>query len=126
MPASPRRGSGPRTVTVRLRDAQFTTIGRSVSLPQASTELGELRGAAGAALRAATEAMGLDTEEESGAGARLLGGSLGALSTTAQLALLPGEAAPISSADPAGPADARGDLPVVPGRSPGGSGAPWR
>jgi len=53
--------------------------------------------------------MGLDTEEESGAGARLLGVSLGALSTTAQLALLPGEAVPASAADPAGPADARGD-----------------
>ena len=112
---------GARTVTVRLRDAQFTTIGRSVSLPQASTELGELRGAAWTALRAATEAMGLDTDEESGAGARLLGVSLGALSTTAQLALLPGEAAPISAVDPAGPpaADSRGDLPVVPGRRGG-------
>lgn len=65
--------------------------------------------------------MGLDTDEESGAGARLLGVSLGALSTTAQLALLPGEAAPISAADLAGPpaADSRSDLPVVPGRRGG-------
>jgi len=63
--------------------------------------------------------MGLDTEEESGAGARLLGVSLGALSTTAQLALLPGEAVPASAADPAGPADARGDLPLIPGRRGG-------
>ena len=63
--------------------------------------------------------MGLDTEEESGAGARLLGVSLGALSTTAHLALLPGEAVPASAADPAGPADARGDLPLIPGRRGG-------
>jgi len=84
-------GAAARTVTVRLRDAHFTTIGRSVSLPQASTDLGELRSAAVTALRSATEAMGLDAEEESGAGARLLGVALGALSTSAQLTLLPGE-----------------------------------
>jgi len=94
-------GAAARTVTVRLRNAQFTTIGRSVSLPQACTELGELRSAALAALRAATEAMGLDTEEESGAGARLLGVALGALSTSTQLTLLPGETAHQTPTDPA-------------------------
>jgi len=94
-------GAAARTVTVRLRNAQFTTIGRSVSLPQACTELGELRSAALTALRAATEAMGLDTEEESGAGARLLGVALGALSTSPQLTLLPGETTHQSPTDPA-------------------------
>jgi len=94
-------GAAARTVTVRLRNAQFTTIGRSVSLPQASTNLGELRSAALTALRAATEAMGLDTEEESGAGARLLGVALGALSTSPQLTLLPGETTHQSPTDPA-------------------------
>lgn len=47
------------------------------------------------------------------------GPSLGALLTTAQLALLPGEAVLASAADPAGAADARGDRPVVPGRRGG-------
>jgi len=65
-------GVGARTVTVRLRDGQFATIGRSVSLTQASVELGELRAAAVTALGAAVATMGLDAEEESGAGARLL------------------------------------------------------
>lgn len=88
-------------MTVRLRNAQFTTIGRSVSLPQASTKLSELRSAALTALRAATEAMGLDTEEESGAGARLLGVALGALSTSTQPTLLPGETTHQSPTDPA-------------------------
>jgi len=94
-------GAAARTVTVRLRNAQFTTIGRSVSLPQACTDLGELHSAALTALRAATEAMGLDTEEESGAGARLLGVALGALSNSTQLTLLPGETAQQSPTDPA-------------------------
>lgn len=93
-------GAAARTVTARLRDAQFTTIGRSVSLPQASTNLDELRSAALTALRAATEAMGLDAEEESGAGARLLGVALGALSTSPQLTLLPGEPAHQTPTDP--------------------------
>jgi DNA polymerase-4 len=93
-------GAAARTVTVRLRDTHFTTIGRSVSLPQASTDLGELRPAALTALRAATEAMGLDTEEESGAGARLLGVALGALSTSTQLTLLPSDTAHQLPTDP--------------------------
>ena len=82
-------GVGARTVTVRLRDGQFTTIGRSVSLAQASTQPGELRAAAVTALAVAVEAMGLDANEESGVGARLLGVSFGALSPSAQLSLLP-------------------------------------
>jgi len=82
-------GVGARTVTVRLRDGQFTTIGRSVSLAQVSTEAGELRAAAVTALAVAVEAMGLDANEESGVGARLLGVSFGALSPSAQLSLLP-------------------------------------
>jgi DNA polymerase-4 len=94
-------GAAARTVTVRLRNAQFITIGRSVSLPQASTKLSELRSAALTALRAATEAMGLDTEEESGAGANLLGVALGALSTSPQPTLLPGETTHQSPTDPA-------------------------
>jgi len=82
-------GVGARTVTVRLRDGQFTTIGRSVSLAQASTQPGELRAAAVTALAVAVEAMGLDANEESGVGARLLGVSFGALSPSAPLSLLP-------------------------------------
>lgn len=82
-------GVGARTVTVRLRDGQFTTIGRSVSLAQVSTEAGELRAAAVTALAVAVEDMGLDANEESGVGARLLGVSFGALSPSAQLSLLP-------------------------------------
>ncbi len=82
-------GVGARTVTVRLRDGQFTTIGRSVSLAQVSSEAGELRAAAVTALAVAVEAMGLDANEESGVGARLLGVSFGALSPSAQLSLLP-------------------------------------
>jgi len=82
-------GVGARTVTVRLRDGQFTTIGRSVSLAQASTQPGELRAAAVTALAVAVEAMGLDANEESGVGARLLGVSFGALSPSAQMSLLP-------------------------------------
>jgi DNA polymerase-4 len=82
-------GVGARTVTVRLRDGQFTTIGRSVSLAQVSTQPGELRAAAVTALAVAVEAMGLDANEESGVGARLLGVSFGALSPSAQLSLLP-------------------------------------
>jgi len=82
-------GVGARTVTVRLRDGQFTTIGRSVSLAQVSTEAGELRAAAVTALAVAVEAMGLDANEESGVGARLLGVSFGALSPSAQLSLPP-------------------------------------
>jgi hypothetical protein len=69
-------GVGARTVTVRLRDGQFTTIGRSVSLAQASTQPGELRAAAVTALAVAVEAMGLDANEESGVGARAAGGVL--------------------------------------------------
>jgi len=84
-------GLGARTVTVRLRDGQFTTIGRSVSLAQASVEPGELRAAA-------VTAMGLDADEESGVGARLLGVSFGALSPAMQLSLLPtGESCPQSA-----------------------------
>jgi len=82
-------GLGSRTVTVRLRDGQFSTIGRSVSLTQASSEPGELRAAAVTALAAAVQAMGLDADEESGVGARLLGVSFGALSPATQLSLLP-------------------------------------
>jgi len=91
-------GLGARTVTVRLRDGQFTTIGRSVSLAQASDEPGELRAAAVAALAASVEAMGLDADEESGVGARLLGVSFGALSPATQLSLLPaGDSSPHSA-----------------------------
>jgi len=91
-------GLGARTVTVCLRDGQFTTIGRSVSLAQASGEPGELRAAAVAALAAAVEAMGLDADEESGVGARLLGVSFGALSPATQLSLLPaGDSSPHSA-----------------------------
>lgn len=112
---------GARTVTVRLRDSRFATVGRSVSLAQASTELGELRSAALSALAAATEAMGLDAEEESGAGARLLGVSLAALSTSTQLALLPGEVTVESQPHPVvpHPADGRTSTPVI-GTRPGG------
>jgi len=92
-------GMGARTVTVRLRDGEFTTMGRSVSLAQASTEVGELRVAAVAALGAAVEAMGLDANEESGVGARLLGVSFSALSPSTQLSLLPtADSSPHSSA----------------------------
>ena len=91
-------GMGARTVTVRLRDGQFTTIGRSVSLAQASVEPGELRAAAVTALAAAVAATGLDADEESGVGARLLGVSFGALSPATQLSLLPtGESCPQSA-----------------------------
>ncbi len=91
-------GLGARTVTVRLRDRQFSTIGRSVSLAQASDEPGELRAAAVAALAASVEAMGLDADEESGVGARLLGVSFGALSPATQLSLLPaGDSSPHSA-----------------------------
>jgi len=90
-------GVGARTVTVRLRDGQFTTIGRSVSLAQASTEAGELGVAAVAALGAAVEAMGLDANEESRVGARLLGVSFGALSPSTQLSLLPTAGSPSHS-----------------------------
>jgi len=91
-------GLGARTVTVCLRDGHFSTIGRSVSLAQASDEPGELRAAAVAALAAAVEAMGLDADEESGVGARLLGVSFGALSPATQLSLLPaGDSSPHSA-----------------------------
>jgi len=100
-------GLGARTVTVRLRDGQFSTIGRSVSLAQASNEPGELRAAAVAALAASVEAMGLDADEESGVGARLLGVSFGALSPATQLSLLPaGDSSPHSAAT----GDTRSDL----------------
>jgi len=100
-------GLGARTITVRLRDGQFTTIGRSVSLAQASNEPGELRAAAVAALAASVEAMGLDADEESGVGARLLGVSFGALSPATQLSLLPaGDSSPHSAAT----GDTRSDL----------------
>jgi len=82
-------GVGARTVTVHLRDGQFASVGRSVSLAQASSEPGELRAAAVTALGAAVDAMGLDADEESGVGARLLGVSFGALSPATQLSLLP-------------------------------------
>lgn len=118
-------GAGARTVTVRLRDSHFLTIGRSVSLAQASTDLHELRSAAEAALFAVTDTMGLDADEESGAGARLLGVSLGGLSTSPQLVLLPGgstahpdhstEEAPVTSASE------RGEPPL-----PGADWAPGR
>jgi len=102
-------GLGARTVTVCLRDGQFTTIGRSVSLAQASGEPGELRAAAVAALAAAVEAMGLDADEESGVGARLLGVSFGALSPATQLSLLPaGDSSP-HSAQSAGIGGTRSD-----------------
>ncbi|WP_164860643.1 DNA polymerase IV [Rhodococcus sp. X156] len=84
-------GVAARTVTVRLRDAQFVTIGRSVSLGSASAQLGPLRAAARDALQASISALGLDAEEESGAGARLLGVALSALTQDAQLSLLPDE-----------------------------------
>jgi len=100
-------GLGARTVTVRLRDGQFSTIGRSVSLAQASNEPGELRAAAVAALAASVEAMGLDADEESGVGARLLGVSFGALSPATQLSLLP---AGDSSRHSAATGDTRSDL----------------
>jgi len=91
-------GLGARTVTVRLRDGQFTTIGRSVSLAHASDEPGELRAVAVAALAASVEAMGLDADEESGVGARLLGVSLGALLPATQLSLLPAGDSSLQSA----------------------------
>ena len=101
---------GARTVTVRLRDGQFSTIGRAVSLAQASVEPGELRAAAVTALAAAVEAMGLDADEESGVGARLLGVSFGALSPATQLSLLPaGESCP-QSAQSAAIGGTRSDL----------------
>ncbi len=67
----------------------------------AAVPANELRSAALTALRAATEAIGLDNEEESGAGARLLGVALGALSTSTQLTLLPGETTHQTPTDPA-------------------------
>jgi len=103
-------GLGARTITVRLRDGQFSTIGRSVSLTQASNEPGELRAAAVIALAASVEAMGLDADEESGVGARLLGVSFGALSPATQLSLLPaGDSSPQSAAT----GDTRSDLRSV-------------
>jgi len=90
-------GMGARTVTVRLRDGRFISLGRSVSLAQASTEPDELRAAALTALAAAVDALGLEANEESGVGARLLGVSFGALSPTTQLSLIPtGNSAPRS------------------------------
>ena len=84
-------------MTVRLRDGRFTSLGRSVSLAQASTEPDELRAAALTALAAAVDARGLEANEESGAGARLLGVSFGALSPSTQLSLIPaGNSAPRS------------------------------
>ena len=53
--------------------------------------------AAVAALAVAVEAMGLDANEESGVGARLLGVSFGALSPSTQLSLLPTAGSPSHS-----------------------------
>jgi DNA polymerase-4 len=115
-------GVGARTVTVRLKDTDFAVVGRAVTVPQATSELGLLRVAAVRALAAVVAATGLDAEEESGAGARLLGVHLGGLSPQEQLSLLPA----------ATPSPARG-LPVDPAegdgaeRSPTSSSAPtWR
>jgi DNA polymerase-4 len=63
--------------------------GRAVTVAQATSDLGVLRGAAVRALAAVVAATGLDAEEESGAGARLLGVHLGGLSPQEQLSLLP-------------------------------------
>jgi DNA polymerase-4 len=82
-------GVGARTVTVRLKDADFAVAGRAVTVAQATSDLGVLRGAAVRALAAVVAATGLDAEEESGAGARLLGVHLGGLSPQEQLSLLP-------------------------------------
>ncbi len=85
-------GVGARTVTVRLKDAELAVVGRAVSVPQATSDLGVLRGAASRALAAVVSATALDAEEESGAGARLLGVHLGGLSPEEQLSLLPVDA----------------------------------
>ena len=71
------RGGGARTVVAKVRFADFTTVTRSVTLPQPSAEPAELRAAAQQAARAA----GITSS------VRLLGVSFHNLSTHAQLTL---------------------------------------
>lgn len=83
-------GSAARTVTVKLRTAEFASLSRAVSLPRATTDLAALRGAADAALDAVVTAAGVALDvEDTRPGVRLLGVALGGLSDEEQL-LLPG------------------------------------
>lgn len=72
-----RHGGGARTVTVKVRLSDFTTVTRSVTLAQPTSEAAELREAAAAALTAA------DPKEP----VRLLGVALSGLTHWAQLRL---------------------------------------
>lgn len=104
-------GQAARTVTVRLRTAEFVALSRAVSLPRASTDLAALAGAADAAFHAVVTAAGVALDVEDGRpGVRLLGVALGGLSDTEQL-VLPGLTAEADPA-PARPV-AAADAPVA-------------
>ena len=92
-------GGGARTVVAKVRFADFTTLTRSVTLPQPSAEPAELRAAAHQAARAA----GISDS------VRLLGVSFHNLSAHAQLTLPWGdeEPAPVVVDEPVDAADPR-------------------
>jgi DNA polymerase-4 len=99
-----RHGGGARTVTVKVRLSDFTTVTRSVTLAQPTSEAAELREAATTALAAA------DPVEP----VRLLGVALSGLTHWAQLRLrsdepddatLPADEAAPQTVDPVDPAD---------------------
>nr|WP_323099106.1 DNA polymerase IV [Intrasporangium sp. YIM S08009] len=77
-----RHGGGARTVTVKVRLSDFTTLTRSVTLAHPTAEVAQLREAAGAALTAAKPVEPV----------RLLGVSLSGLTHWAQLRLPQDEA----------------------------------
>jgi DNA polymerase-4 len=99
-------GSAARTVTVKLRTAEFASLSRAVSLPRATTDLGALHGAAVGAFGAVVTAAGVALDvEDARPGVRLLGVALGGLSNEEQLllpGLVPGPSTPGASAAPPG------------------------
>ena len=88
-------GGGARTVVAKVRFADFTTLTRSVTLPQPSAEPAELRAAAHQAARAA----GISDS------VRLLGVSFHNLSAHAQLTLPWDEETSVPTAPPEEPVD---------------------
>lgn len=88
-----RHGGGARTVTVKVRLSDFTTVTRSVTLAQPTSEAAELRDAATAALAAA------DPVEP----VRLLGVALSGLTHWAQLRLPTADGEASAELRPSGP-----------------------
>jgi DNA polymerase-4 len=99
-----RHGGGARTVTVKVRLSDFTTLTRSVTLAHPTAEVDQLRDAATAALTAANPVEPV----------RLLGVSLSGLTHWAQLRLPQDEA---DAADGLAAFDALAEAPSVTGVS---------